>query len=156
MSQRMSRTALILRELEEEIQAIESFRSQEHKLASHMEEKERIEAHLCSVRLELQRAQNHYVNSKSNRLQKDMEKEIEELKRQLKQLDQVIAPLAQASSELNNPIWGLLLRAGNDKSYLAYQMERYADIYTSRVSNFLAATPFAYLRSPKGSLPHDV
>mgnify|MGYP002355083439 CR=1 FL=1 len=34
-------------------------------------------------------------------------------------------------------------------------MERYADIYTSRVSNFLFATPFVYLRSPRGSLPHD-
>jgi hypothetical protein len=34
-------------------------------------------------------------------------------------------------------------------------MERYADIYTSRVSNFLHATPFVYLRSPRGSMPHD-
>ena len=32
---------------------------------------------------------------------------------------------------------------------------RYADIYTSRVSNFLYATPYVYLRSPRGSLPHD-
>ena len=38
---------------------------------------------------------------------------------------------------------------------LAYQIERYADIYTSRVSNFLRYTPFVYLRSPRGSLPHD-
>jgi hypothetical protein len=47
------------------------------------------------------------------------------------------------------------LRAGNDKSHLARQMERHADVYTSRVSNFLFATPFAYFRSPRGSLPHD-
>ena len=51
--------------------------------------------------------------------------------------------------------WGLLMRAGNDKSKLAYQVERYADIYTSRVSNFGPATPFFYVRSPRGSLPHD-
>jgi len=36
----------------------------------------------------------------------------------------------------------------------ARQVERYADIYTSRVSNFLAATPFAYPRAARGSLPH--
>ena len=47
------------------------------------------------------------------------------------------------------------MRAGNDKSHLARQVERYADIYTSRVSNFLYQTPFVYLRSPRGSLPHD-
>jgi hypothetical protein len=28
-------------------------------------------------------------------------------------------------------------------------------VYTSRVSNFLHATPYVYLRSPRGSLPHD-
>ena len=43
-----------------------------------------------------------------------------------------------------------------DKSHLARQIERYADVYTSRVSNLLALTPFVYLRSPRGSLPHDL
>jgi hypothetical protein len=47
------------------------------------------------------------------------------------------------------------MRTGNDKSHLAFQVERYADVYTSKVSNFLAATPFVYLRSARGSLPHD-
>ena len=56
---------------------------------------------------------------------------------------------------MGNPHWGPLLRAGNDKSLLAAQVERSADVYTSRVSNFLFVTPFAYLRSPRGSLPHD-
>ena len=32
-------------------------------------------------------------------------------------------------------------------------VERSADIYMSRVSNFLFLTPFSYLRSPRGSLP---
>jgi len=39
---------------------------------------------------------------------------------------------------------------------MARQIERYADIYTSRVSNLLLHTPFVYLRSNRGSLPHDV
>jgi hypothetical protein len=56
---------------------------------------------------------------------------------------------------VGNASWGPLLRAGNDKSHLARQIERHADVYTSRVSNLVHATPFAYLRSPRGSLPHD-
>ena len=51
--------------------------------------------------------------------------------------------------------WGLRLRAGNDKSLFARQVEKYADIYTSRVSNLLYETPFGYLRAARGSLPHD-
>jgi hypothetical protein len=64
-------------------------------------------------------------------------------------------PLAKASGEAGNPTWGPLMRAGYDKSLFARQVERYADVYTSRVSNFLAATPFAYLRAARSSLPHD-
>jgi hypothetical protein len=66
-----------------------------------------------------------------------------------------IAPLAARAATRLNKNWGLLMRAGNDKSQLARQVERYADVYTSRVSNFVYATPFAYLRAPGGSLPHD-
>ena len=55
-----------------------------------------------------------------------------------------------------NVHWGFLSRAGlNDKSQLAIQIEKYADIYTSRVSNFLRYTPFMYFRSPSQSLAHD-
>ena len=78
-----------------------------------------------------------------------------QLRSELLALDAALGPLAQAGSELTNARWGLLTRAGNDKSHLTRQIERYADIYTSRVSNFLYATPYAYFRSPRGSLPHD-
>ena len=47
------------------------------------------------------------------------------------------------------------MRAGNDKSLFARQVEKYADVYTSRVSNLRFETPFAYLRAARGSLPHD-
>ena len=76
-----------------------------------------------------------------------------ELRARLVALDERIAPLARRSGELLNPRWGLLMRAGNDKSHLARQVERYADIYTSRVSNFLFETPFVYLRAPRGQPP---
>ncbi|MEM9656190.1 MAG: HAD-IG family 5'-nucleotidase [Actinomycetota bacterium] len=71
------------------------------------------------------------------------------------ELDERIAPLAKAASELGNPTWGPLMRAGNDKSLFARQVERYADVYMSRVSNLGRQTPFAYLRAARGSLPHD-
>lgn len=46
-----------------------------------------------------------------------------------------------------NPRWGFLTRVGtNEKTHLMRQMEKYADIYTSRVSNFLSYTPYAYFR----------
>ena len=69
--------------------------------------------------------------------------------------DEQIVPLARAASELGHPDWGPLMRGGNDKSLFARQVEKYADIYTSRASNLRYETPYGYLRAARGSLPHD-
>lgn len=148
------RTALILRELEEEIDHAVAFRDNEKQLSALMTEKARVEAQHCQVRVELQRKRVGYGPAPKED-EEELQARLNALKMQLEALDQRIGPLARASQELANPIWGVLMRAGNDKSHLAFQVERYADIYTSRVSNFLEATPFVYLRSPRGSLPHD-
>jgi HAD superfamily 5'-nucleotidase-like hydrolase len=148
------RTALVLRELEGELAALESFRPDEARLQELMGRKESIEARLSQARLELQRLGGGY-GPQGERTTDGIRKEIDGLRADLAALDLDITPLAQASAAVGNPHWGPLLRAGNDKSLLAAQVERSADVYTSRVSNFLFVTPFAYLRSPRGSLPHD-
>jgi HAD superfamily 5'-nucleotidase-like hydrolase len=148
------RTALILRELEEELVAMAGFRSTEQRIERLMLEKERLEDRQCQLRLLQQRRREEYGPREGPSAQ-DVASELQELRSRLTALDDEVAPLAKAASELANPTWGLLTRAGNDKSHLARQMERYADIYTSRVSNFLYATPYAYLRSRRGSMPHD-
>jgi hypothetical protein len=147
------RTALILRELEGEIEAIQSFAASEANLAAKMHLKEEMEVALDQAKLAVQRKKLGYGPQPDGELA-DLERACVELRAKLVALDGEIAPLARAAVELSNP-WGLLTRAGNDKSHLARQIERYADIYTSRVSNFLQCTPFHYLRSRRGSLPHD-
>ncbi len=119
-----------------------------------MAKKEQLEHSFSCVRLALQRLELGYGEQPAATAS-ELKQRMSALREELVALDAHIGPLAKASSELVNPRWGLLLRTGNDKSHLARQIERYADVYTSRVSNFLAVTPFAYLRSPRGSLPHD-
>ncbi|MHB8872257.1 MAG: HAD-IG family 5'-nucleotidase [Myxococcaceae bacterium] len=148
------RTALVLRELEDEVRAIQSFRPTEAAIAARMEEKERLESELCEIRLQSQRRRAGYGPPVTGS-EESLHARTAAARSRLDALDKEIAPMAKAATELNNPRWGLLTRAGNDKSHMARQVERYADIYTSRVSNLLAATPFVYLRSPRGSLPHD-
>ncbi|GLH68057.1 HAD-IG family 5'-nucleotidase [Geothrix edaphica] len=148
------RTALVLRELDAEAAALEAFRGTELRLMALMREKEALENQLSQARLALQRLHAGYGPAPSLDAA-GLEARVQGLRGQLVALDIEIAPLAKAGTELVNARWGLLTRAGNDKSHLTRQIERYADIYTSRVSNFLHATPFAYFRSPRGSLPHD-
>jgi len=148
------RTALIVRELETDLADTVTFHEDQKRLASLMREKEELESELAELRLQLQRKKQDYGPS-SDITKKDLDKRIGGVRRKLATLDGKIKPFAKAAAAVGNARWGPLMRAGNDKSFLARQVERYADIYLSRVSNFLALTPYAYLRSHRGSLPHD-
>lgn len=149
------RTALILRELEEELLAVEAIRPTEDELSRLMADKEEVERRHRLARLELQR---HTEGSslRSARSTDEIESELDTLWARLEELDRRIAPLAKQTSEVYNPRWGTPMRSGYDISHLARQVERSADVYTSRVSNFLFATPFAYLRAKRSDMPHDM
>jgi HAD superfamily 5'-nucleotidase-like hydrolase len=147
------RTALVLRELESEIAAMSEFRAKEEQLGQLMERKGELERHIAEARLARQRAQAGY--GPVTIPPADAERRIEQLRAELGAIDDAITPLAIESGSLRNRAWGPLMRSGNDKSLFARQVERYADVYTSRASNFLAVTPFGYLRADRGSLPHD-
>ncbi len=148
------RTGLILREMESEVQAQEKGRDTEERLTRLMAHKVELDAGLAQLRLDRQRAQQRY-GPRPREAPDELEASIRRVNDESQALDAEIAPLARAAGEMGNPAWGLLMRAGNDKSLFARQVERYADVYTSRVSNFMAQTPFAYLRAARGSLPHD-
>lgn len=148
------RTALVVRDLEAELTALEGYKQGQAELSLLMDEKERLEHAFSRLRLGLQRVQKGY-GPQPEATASELEQRMRALREQLVSLDQRISPLARQAGQLVNERWGLLLRTGNDKSHLARQIERYADVYMSRVSNLLALTPFVYLRSPRGSLPHD-
>ncbi len=149
------RTALILRELEEEVTAAHAARLDESRITALMEEKEELEMASCQLRLMAQRQKSGYGLIPGAPTDGEIYTRLAEIKQKLTELDERISPLAKAAGEVSNPRWGLLMRTGNDKSHLARQIERSADIYTSRVSNFMAHTPYVYFRSRRGTLPHD-
>jgi HAD superfamily 5'-nucleotidase-like hydrolase len=140
------RTALVVRELEEELAHLESFEADQKDLSRLMLEK-----------MELEHKQNHYRMEmvRGKKSGKNWRKEMDEIRKQILDLDGQISPLAKKYSTLMNSRWGLIMRAGNDKSHMARQIEKNADVYMSRVSNFAFQTPYVYLRSPRSSLPHD-
>jgi HAD superfamily 5'-nucleotidase-like hydrolase len=145
------RTALILRELEPEVRVLDDFLPEQEKLNELMDQKQMLEARLASLRLVALRKRKGYAPPPPEATPGDEGT----VRKELAALDELISPLAVASSRLRNPEWGPLMRAGVDKSLFARQVERYADIYTSRVSNFLEPGPYAMLRAGRLDLPHD-
>jgi len=149
------RTALVIRELEEEIAVVEGFQPHHTELVALMKAKEELESEYCSLRLLAQRIQKRYGPHQDRASLPRVQQRMNDVHARITDIDAEISPIAQAAGQLLNPNWGLLMRTGIDKSHLARQVERYADIYTAKVSNFLHASPFAFLRSSRGSLPHD-
>ncbi len=146
------RTALILRELESEVASAIEFRPTAERLTQLMRDKEDLEGEMAVLRLDQQRARQGYGPDPAGAVAPGA---IETVRAGIVSLDKEIAPLAAAAGAVRYKHWGPLMRTGIDKSLFARQVERYADIYTSRVSNFLRPGPHAFLRAKRLDLPHD-
>jgi hypothetical protein len=51
---------------------------------------------------------------------------------------------------------GADVQGGNENSRFGSQVEQYACLYTSRVSNFLYLSPMQYLRAQRDRMPHEM
>lgn len=54
-----------------------------------------------------------------------------------------------------NPYWGRIFRERNERSWFGVQLQVFADIYTGRVSNFLAYSPGQMFRARRIDMPHE-
>ncbi|XP_024371454.1 uncharacterized protein [Physcomitrium patens] len=154
------RTALICRELEKEVKALAYGRDHRAKLIELMNQKEAVGDVFNQLRLALQRrtaGRPAQTDEITNMDERELTENMQKLFVLMSRVDQKIAPMLDADGEYFNQRWGYLSRAGLwDKSHLTRQIEKYADIYTSRVSNFLRYSPFMYFRSQSQSLAHDI
>lgn len=153
------RTALICRELEEEYGALVYSRPHRATLIELINQKEVVGDLFNQLRLARQRRNRDrpaQTLAATKMADQDLTESMQKLLIVMQRLDEKIAPLMEADGELFNKRWGFLSRAGLwDKSHLMRQIEKYADIYTSRVSNFLHYTPFMYFHSQEQTLAHD-
>lgn len=153
------RTALICRELEHEYMALIRSRGHRAELIELINQKEVVGDLFNQLRLAHQRrgkGRPAQTRAATNLDDKELTDSMQKLLIVMQRLDEKIGPMLESDGELFNKRWGFLSRADLwDKSHLMRQIEKYADIYTSRVSNFLNYTPFMYFRSQEQSLAHD-
>ncbi|CAI6006080.1 unnamed protein product [Closterium sp. NIES-64] len=154
------RTCLVCRELEQEVEALIQGHDTRLRLIDLMAQKDRVGDCFNQLRLALQRrTQGQAAQTAAVGEMEDGElvRSMQRLLWIMARLDGEIAPLLETDGAAFNDRWGYLSRAGLwDKSHITRQIEKYADIYTSRVSNFLRYTPFMYFRAQGQSCAHDV
>jgi 5'-nucleotidase len=83
-------------------------------------------------------------------------RQVERIRGQLRQVDAEAGGIEREIAQRFHPYWGSLLKEANETSSFGDQVEEYACIYTSRVSNLLAYSPLQYFRSPRDLLPHEL
>jgi HAD superfamily 5'-nucleotidase-like hydrolase len=86
----------------------------------------------------------------------EAKRRLEELRVSLKSAADELGHLEAEVDKAFNPYWGAIFREGRENSRFGEQVEDYACVYTSRVSNFLAYSPLRYFRSPRDHMPHEL
>jgi HAD superfamily 5'-nucleotidase-like hydrolase len=159
------RTAMIIQELEGEVLAHDSCH-EDFSRSVHLETaRDRLEDELRFYQGRFKelsrRAESH--SGANGRDKGGDESERTRIKRSI---DRVRGRLRQVDAELHvierridlrfHPFWGSLLKEENEQSCFGSQVEDYACLYTSQVSNFLLYSPQQYFRSPRDEMAHEM
>jgi 5'-nucleotidase len=83
-------------------------------------------------------------------------KGVDRVRSLLRETDRQSALLRARVEARFHPHWGPLLKEASETSSFGDQVEQYACVYTSRVSNFLSYSPQQYFRSPRDLMAHEL
>ena len=154
------RTCLVVEELERELSWLEAHQPALAELARLEELRVRVEdeigGHRAALNVldrRLERIPAGDAGLEAERREKKAS--LERLRRARRELEDRIEALQRGLEEGLNPYWGLVFKEGNENSRFGEQIETYACLYTSRVSNFLHYSPMQYYRSPRAAMPHE-
>jgi 5'-nucleotidase len=136
------RTCMIVQELEPELAWLE-------RNAPSLEEMARLEERLDRDALDAAR------RAQLEQGRREMKHELELLRHALRDADARIGDLERVVELGFNRYWGLTFKEGHENSRFGEQIEDYACLYTSRVSNFLSYSPMQYLRALRATMPHE-
>ena len=81
---------------------------------------------------------------------------VSELDQRIRENDASMEALKRDYDRLFNLRWGPLFKDGNEISRFGQQIQRFACLYTGKVSNFSSYPPNKYFQSPIDLMPHDV
>ncbi|PIU00501.1 MAG: 5'-nucleotidase [Bdellovibrionales bacterium CG10_big_fil_rev_8_21_14_0_10_45_34] len=133
------RTGLVVDELEGELVARRKASGLTKIINEKMKEKEPLEQKLVDLR---------DANAGSE--------DIQEVLKEISQIDAQISPLIVEYQQHFNPTWGEMMRIGNEESFFASQLERYACIYMPCLADLLACSSRTYFRGYRRILAHEV
>jgi hypothetical protein len=162
--QHMWRTAMVLQELEREISVSDRLEAQIKDLELLDRRHRNLESEIDYQTLRLKKMQRLLEDDATPaplRMRLEEERRItrisvDSLRTRSNLMDAEVDSLEARVDRAYNSHWGSCLREGNENSRFGEQVNDYADLYTSRVSNFGPYSPLRYFRAPRRPMPHEV
>jgi HAD superfamily 5'-nucleotidase-like hydrolase len=139
------RTALVVEELGKEIEAYRQAQPSSGQIRELMDKKAPLEREMVDI-----------ISTKIETGKEADEARVQDLQNQLMELDKAISQLIKKQQSLFNPYWGEIMRAGNEESYFANQVDRFACIYMEKLSDLLEMSPRTYFRASRRPLAHEL
>ena len=134
------RTALVVEEIESEVEKIKSAQPMTKKIDAMVQEKRKIE----------QQLERDFTATTLTR------EHVLQLQHKAGQLEEKIQAALHNVYDHFNPYWGPIMQSLNEDSYFAYQVERYACIYMPKITDFLLNSPYKYYHARRHKPPHEV
>ena len=155
------RTAMVLQELDAENRTSERLDQQISDLGLLDRRRRNLESEIDYQVLMLKQLQRLLDNS-AETLKPELEtarlaakRTLDSLRSRSRMMEDEVRALESSIDGAYNPYWGAMFREGNENSRFGEQVSQYADLYTSRASNFLAYSPLRYFRAPRERMPHE-
>jgi HAD superfamily 5'-nucleotidase-like hydrolase len=162
--QHMWRTAMVLQELEREIAVIDRLEAQIQDLELLDRRHRNLESEIDYQSLRLKKIQRLLddgatqpaLRTRLEEARKLARQSVDALRDRAGLMDAEVDSLEARIDRAYNSHWGSCLREGNENSRFGEQVNDYADLYTSRVSNFGPYSPLRYFRAPRRPMPHEI
>ncbi len=160
------RTVMIVEELDHEVRANLASEGSREKLDRLQMRNGEILDELHAVRTDLDALRAEKLRgykSLAREQLRELDEKIASITRVERRLDEELTRNLLRSREIEdeikllfNPYWGSLCKVEGELSRFGDQMNDFACLYTSRVSNFLNYPPNKYFLSPEEYLPHEI
>jgi hypothetical protein len=162
--QHMWRTAMVLQELEREISVSDRLEAQIKDLELLDRRHRNLESEIDFQTLRLKKIQRHLddpasaagTRARTEDERKLLRTSLDSLRDRANLMEAEVDSLEARIDRAFNSHWGSCLREGNENSRFGEQVNDYADLYTSRVSNFGPYSPLRYFRAPRRPMPHEI
>lgn len=153
------RTAMIIQELEAEIGAHHLSRAQLDTISRLCDRRDELEDALRDHQArakELTKQHGRDPGGHAGQALGHLKRAITSVRREHRETATTAALLRRDVDVFFHRYWGPLLKEGGELSLFGAQVDEYACVYTSRVSNLLRYSPHQYFRSPHNLMHHEL